>query len=180
MRRGVMAATADEFSAFVADTSGSLYRTAYLLTGGDRHDAQDLVQDALVDTYARWETIRDPGSRQAFVRRVMVRKATRRWRRPPVAEVTTAMLPESTVTSHDAEVASSVDLTSALTQLSPKQRAVVVLRYYLDLSEADIAEALGCSTGAVKTHASRALKALGIALDPRPDLTQASTRRGTT
>jgi len=160
-----MGGSEDDFSAFVEARSEALFRTAYFLTGGDRHEAEDLLQDALVDSFARWDTIRDLGAREAFVRRILVRKATRRWRRPNRAEVIAADLPEKVHAGHEESVAATQDFATALARLSPRQRAVVVLRYYLDLSEADIAETLGCSTGAVKTHASRALRALGVALD---------------
>jgi RNA polymerase sigma-70 factor (sigma-E family) len=154
-----------EFSAFVADRSAALYRTAYYLTGGDRHAAQDLVQDALGDAYARWGSIRDASAREAFVRRIMVRTATRRWnRRQRTREVLTAQPPDCLQPGHEEATATSVDLAQALGLLSARQRAVIVLRYYDDLNETQIAEALGCSTGAVKTHATRAIKALNATI----------------
>ena len=154
-----------EFSTFVADRSAALYRTAYFLTGGDQNAARDLVQEALSDAYARWGSIRDVSAREAFVRRIMVRAATRRWkRRQRTAELLTGSVPDRPQPGHDEPVSSSVDLAQALGTLSPRQRAVMVLRYYHDLSEEQIADVLGCSTGAVKTHASRAVKALGAVL----------------
>ena len=158
-----MTANESEFSAFVSARSSALYRTAYFLTGGDRHAAQDLVQDALADAYARWGSIREPYAREAFVRRIMVRTATRRWNRQQRSrEVLEAQPPERLQPGHEDPTAVSVDLAQALGLLSARQRAVMVLRYYDDLSEAQIAEALGCSTGAVKTHATRAIKALSV------------------
>ena len=164
-----MSGHAAEFSGFVAARSGALYRSAFFLTGGDRLAAQDLVQDALVAAYVRWPSIRDPHAREAFVRQIMVRAATRRWDRARRSrEAIAATPPEEPFPGHEDAVASTWDLTRALSRLSPKQRAVIVLRYYHDMSEAQIAEALGCSTGAVKTHASRGLKALGVTLDGTP------------
>lgn len=155
----------DEFSSFVETRSSALFRTAYFLAAGDRGVAQDLVQDALAGAFVRWGSIRDPQAREAYVRRVMVRAATRRWdRRRRSREVLDAAVPEQPVEGHEGAVDTASDLSQALALLSPRQRAVVVLRYYHDLSEAQIADALGCSPGAVKTHASRALRALGATL----------------
>jgi RNA polymerase sigma-70 factor (sigma-E family) len=156
-----MSARDDEFSIFVGERGPALYRTAYFLMAGDRPAAQDLVQDALADAFARWGAIRDAQAREPYVRRIMVRAATRRWdRRRRSLEVLGADLPEPPVDGHAEDVESASDLARALSRLSPRQRAVVVLRYYHDFSEAQIAEAMSCSRGAVKTHGSRGLRAL--------------------
>lgn len=158
-----------EFSAFVAARSPALYRSAYFLTGGDRLAAQDLVQDSLAAAYIRWRSIRDPNAHEAFVRKIMVRAATRRWDKlRRTREDIGATPPEVPQPGHEEAVTSTWDLTQALSRLSPKQRAVIVLRYFHDMSEAQIADALGCSTGAVKSHASRGIKALGLTLDGTP------------
>lgn len=163
-----MAEDESEFSTFVAERAAALFRSAYFLTAGDRAAAEDLVQDALAAAWVRWDSIRDPGAREPFVRQIMVRAATRRWarqKRRPEAASTSAV---EVHPSHEDSVAASWDLVQALSRLSAKQRAVIVLRYYHDLTEAQIADALGCSTGSVKTHASRALKALGLSLEGTP------------
>lgn len=147
----------DEFTSFVASSSAALFRVAGLLTSGDTHAAQDLVQEAYSETYRRWSSIRDPGARHAFARRILVRAATRRWRRLRVEQPAKQLREAPVSVSHADQVAEAQDLWVALAALSPKQRAVVVLRYYDDMTEAQIAEVLGCSPGAVKSHASRAL-----------------------
>lgn len=155
----------DEFSDFVASCSPRLLWSARLLCGGDRSAAEDLVQDALVETYRRWSRIASPQARYAYARRVMVRMATKRWRKPSrLIEVTMATVPERAAGAPTGALERGVDVWAALAELSPKQRAVMVLRYYEDLREADIARVLGCSTGTVKTHASRALAVLSVRL----------------
>ena len=157
-----------EFSEFVAARSGALYRSAYFLTGGDRLAAQDLLQDSLAAAYARLRSVRDPHAHEAFVRKIMVRAATRRWAWLRRTREDLGTPPEKPEPGHEDAVTSTCDLAEALSHLSPRQRAVIVLRYYHDLTEVQIADALGCSTGAVKTHASRALKALELALEGSP------------
>lgn len=123
------------------------------------------MQDALVETYRRWSRIESVPARYAYARRVMVRMATKRWRAPArLVELTVPEVPERSIRDHAGPLGVGIDIWAALAELSPKQRAVMVLRYYEDLSEADIAQTLGCSTGSVKTHASRALAALSVRL----------------
>ena len=161
-----------EFSAFVADSSPRMLWSARLLCGGDRSAAEDLVQDALVETYQRWSRIESPDARYAYARQVMVRMATRRWRAASrLLETVVSAVPEHAHADHAAGRDLAVDVWQALGELSPRQRAVMVLRYYEDLSEAEIARTIGCSRGSVKTHATRALSALATvlsadALDP--------------
>ncbi len=155
----------DEFTGFVAQSLPRLLWSARLLCGGDRSAAEDLVQDALVETYRRWSRIQSSSARYAYARKVMIRMATKRWRAPSrVIETVVAVLPERAVADHAGPLVRGVDIWAVLAELSAKQRAVMVLRYYEDLSEADIAQALGCSTGTVKTHASRALATLSVRL----------------
>ncbi len=148
-----------EFADFVRSSSRELQRSAWLLCG-DWHSAQDLVQTALAATWPRWVDIQRDDRPQVYVYRVMVnahlRARRRRWR----GELPTAELPEPPAAppAHPTEMRD--ELRRALSRLSPQQRTVVVLRYFVDLSEADVATAVGCSIGAVKSHASRAVRTL--------------------
>jgi RNA polymerase sigma-70 factor (sigma-E family) len=146
----------DDFVAFVDARSAALLRTARLLTAGDQHAAEDLVQTALEKAYVAWPRIERKGAQEAYVRSIMTRAAIDRTRqRTRRGEVVTDEVPEEPV--HQAGPEDRDHVLTLLRALSPRQRAVMVLRYYDDLSEAQIAETLGCSAGAVKSHASRAL-----------------------
>ncbi|HET6876928.1 MAG TPA: SigE family RNA polymerase sigma factor [Jatrophihabitans sp.] len=150
----------DEFSAFVRANSRALQRSAWLLTG-DWSAAEDLVQSALVRTWARWQRLAAPEAALAYTRRVMFTVLLgwrgRRW----IGEMALGWLPE-VVERHDETelVDTRSDLLRAVGTLPPHQRAVVVLRYFDDLSEKDTAAALGCSVGTVKSQAARALASL--------------------
>jgi RNA polymerase sigma-70 factor (sigma-E family) len=154
-----------DFGEFVRARWSALFRTAYLLAGS-RPEAEDLVQDALARTCVRWGSIRDKRAADAYVRRIMVHQASRGWRRNR-RERASAELPDS---GHDGGIESHethLDLSKRIQALPPHMRAVLVLRYYEDLSEADTARELGCSVGAVKSQAHRAIKRLRAALgDP--------------
>lgn len=150
------------FDAFVEASSDRLLRTAYLLCG-DRGHAEDLVQTALMRTARHWGAAQDqPG---AYARRVVVNLAKDRWRslgRRPAElplEVDVAGPAGEGLLDRDA-------LVRAAQQLPPGQRAVLVLRYFEDLSVEDTAACLGCSTGTVKSQTSRALENLRSALAP--------------
>jgi RNA polymerase sigma-70 factor (sigma-E family) len=158
-----MAATADagpefgEFADYVALRLPALLRFGYALTGNP-HDAGDLVQEALERVGVRWATIgRDGGSPDAYVRRSMVNARTSRWRRRR-PETLVAELPDVGVQTRDRF--DDEPLWQALRELPARQRAVIVLRYYEALSEAEIAATLGISTGTVKSQASRAMATL--------------------
>lgn len=142
----------DGFADFVRERSPALLRSAWLLTG-DWHSAHDLVQTALEKSWPRWGRRMDHP--EAYVRRVLLTTYLSWRRRHWTAEVPTAELPEITDPSDEIELRQA--LLGALAVLTPRQRAVIVLRYFDDLSEADAAEALGCSVGTVKAHASRGL-----------------------
>ena len=153
----------DSFTEFVSARWPILYRTAYLLTG-DRHEAEDLLQTALANTYVAWGRIRDRGATEAYVRRAMVNLASRGWRRRGRV-VLTDDVPDP---GHDGGLALAADhaeLWRAVCELPPRMRATVVLRYYEDLSEAQTAETLGCSVGSVKSQTHHALKRLRAAVD---------------
>ncbi len=157
-----------DFEALVVARSGALLRTAYLLTG-DPHLAEDLLQVALTRTHARWHHLRSVEAGEAYVRRVLATQAVSWRRRRWHGERATEVLPEPGG-SGDVEAADRRDvLRRALLALPPAQRAVVVLRFYDDLSEAQTAELLGVAPGTVKSRTSRALTALrqhGLALTP--------------
>jgi RNA polymerase sigma-70 factor (sigma-E family) len=150
----------DAFRDYVAGRSARLLKTAWLLTG-DWHLAEDLLQTALAKTSIAWQRIERHESVDAYVRRALVTTYASWWRRKWRAETPTSDLPDRQ-SGHDDynEVDVRESVRRALVELSPRQRAVVVLRYFEDLSEADTAAALGCSVGAVKSHTSRALSKL--------------------
>lgn len=156
----------DEFADFVRADAARLLWVARLLCNGDRGAAEDLVQDALVETFRRWSRVENPDARFAYARRVMVRTATRRWRaRDRLVEVTTPDPPPGAWAAGSVDADAVLDLRDAVRRLSVRQRAVMVMRYYEDLTEAQIADVLGCSRGSVKKHASRAIAALSLRLD---------------
>jgi RNA polymerase sigma-70 factor (sigma-E family) len=151
------------FAQFVAARSPSLLRSAWLLTGDDAL-AEDLVQTALARTWPRWERIyRSDSSAEAYVRKVMVTTYANWWRRKWRGERPTEQVSERSFDGRDDGYAAAderADVGRALALLPPRQRAVVVLRYYDDLTEAQTAELLGCSVGTVKSQAAKALAKL--------------------
>jgi RNA polymerase sigma-70 factor (sigma-E family) len=148
----------EEFRDFVAARGQALLRTAYLLTG-DRQLAEDLVQAALEKVYPRWGTIRVAAAAEAYVRQVMYREQVSLWRRRRVPEVLTLAVPEPRRAGDDGHerVADRMVLRQALLQLGRRQRAVVVLRYFEDLTEQQVADVLGISVGTVKSQSHKAL-----------------------
>lgn len=142
-----------EFAEFFDVASPKLLSAAWLLTG-DRHAAEDLAQEALARTYARWARLRT-GSPLAFSRRVMANLHTDGWRKHH-REVLTDEPPERGRGSDPR----TVDLVRALRTLSPRERECVVLRHYLDLSEKQTAETLGISVGSVKSYTMHGLRGL--------------------
>jgi RNA polymerase sigma-70 factor (sigma-E family) len=146
------------FAEFVAVRGQALQRTAYLLTS-DWALAEDLVQTALARAYPRWNHIvgDDP---EAYVRRTLVNTWSSWWRRRWRGEVPTQMLPERAANDAFATSDRRDALRTALDRLPKRQRAIVVLRYHEDMSEAQVAHALGVSVGTVKSQASRALAKL--------------------
>lgn len=148
-----------DFSAYMAARQAALYRTAYLLAG-DHATAEDLLQNAFAKLYLSWDRIRDHEALDGWVRRVMVNENSSLWRRAwKRRERSSDTLPESG--AEDAyDDGAGGELWAFVQTLPPKQRAVVVLRYYEQLSETEIADVLGISPGTVKSQASRALAAL--------------------
>jgi RNA polymerase sigma-70 factor (sigma-E family) len=170
-------AAREDFRSYVVARSPALLRTAYLLTGS-RADAEDLLQTALAKTYLAWDRIRDREALDGYVRRVMVNTQTSWWRRRRPEEYATDQLPERPVGDGSDDFASALTLHdalwTALAGLPKRQRAMVVLRYYEDLSEAETAAVMGVSVGTVKSTTSRALTKLrdtsGLRDDPRATL----------
>ena len=152
-RRGVE--VVEDFDAFVAARGPALWRTAWFLTG-DHHRAEDLVQTALARSWRHFDRVDDF---EAYVRRVMVNTYTSWWRRKWNGEEPRADAGREEV-SHSTQP--DVDLLRALAALPRAQRTVMVLRYFNQMSEREIAEQMRISTGTVKSHASRAIAALRV------------------
>ena len=148
-----------DFSAYMAARQASLMRTAYLLSG-DRHTAEDLVQTAFAKLYLSWDKVRDQGSVDGYVRRILVNEHNSLWRRAwKRRELASDTVPDRP--HHDEyDGGAGRELWELVKTLPNKARAVVVLRYYEELSEAETADALGISVGTVKSQASRALASL--------------------
>lgn len=148
------------FSSYVKARQPVLLRTARALTA-NQSDAEDLLQTALVKTYVAWERIDDHRALDGYVRRTLVNTRTSQWRKRKVDEFACEELPEpdeSPLPPDPAEQQALHDaMWRAVTKLPARQRAMVVLRYYEDLTEAQTAEVLGVSVGTVKSAVSRAL-----------------------
>jgi RNA polymerase sigma-70 factor (sigma-E family) len=144
-----------EFDEFVVARSQSLLRTAYLLTQ-DEQLAEDLLQTALTKAWFAWKRIDGPP--EAYVRRVLVTTSASWWRRRWTRETPTDSMPESPTPVGD----DSQDLWVAIAHLPPRQRAVVVLRYLEDRTEAETAELLDCSVSTVKSQSAKALAKLRV------------------
>jgi RNA polymerase sigma-70 factor (sigma-E family) len=150
----------DDFREYVAARNGALLRVAYLLTG-NRQDAEDLLQTALAKVYLAWPRIQDRGAVDGYVRKVLVNTQTSFWRRRRVDEYPADELPDlPTIRDATADCDLRDAMWAALARLPRRQRAMVVLRYYEDLTEAETAEVLGVSVGAVKSSVSRAIAKL--------------------
>ena len=141
---------------------------AACLLANDRHQAEDLVQSALIRVWPHWARVSAKGDPDAYVRKVIFHQFATQVRKRRWIEFAAGLLPGVAVERSDecaeADLTGQVDmrmqLHEILAALAPRQRAVLVLRYYLDLSEADAAEVLGCSVGTVKSQASKALARL--------------------
>ena len=150
----------DGFGDFVATRSAALVRSAWLLTGNEA-TAQDLVQTALAKTWVRWSHVVDQDSPEAYVRKIMLSVFLTWNRRRWLGELAIGVVPDRG-DQHDEFARADLrgSLLVALRDLPRRQRAVVVLRYFDDLTEAQTAVVLGCSVGTVKSHNARALSAL--------------------
>jgi RNA polymerase sigma-70 factor (sigma-E family) len=162
------------FREFAAMNGPALLRSAYVLTG-DRHRAEDLLQDVLAKLASRWHRIEPSGDSGAYARKVLYREFCSWWRvrrhhERPVAEPPDAMV-DDFADRADLRVA----LASALLCLPPKQRALLTLRYYEDQTEAETARIMGCAVGTVKSQTHKALQRMRALL---PDLTTSNSAGG--
>ncbi|WP_205629559.1 SigE family RNA polymerase sigma factor [Jiangella muralis] len=156
------------FEQYVEVRQAALLRLAYLLTG-DQHAAEDLLQTALAKLYLAWNRVERAGSVDAYTRRIMINERASRWRRAARRfERSTDAVPERPVVGDfDHMLAEGDALWSVVQGLAPRQRATVVLRFYEDLGEQEVADLLGCSVGTVKSQTSRALATLRARLEER-------------
>lgn len=152
-----------EFDSFVRTRTPALLRSAYLLTG-DQHLAEDLVQSALARTHRSWNRLHRSGNAEAYTRKTMYHLQVSWWRRRRVPESMPGDLPEprggGSVSDHAQQTSLRLTLKSALLRLSPKQRAVLVLRFFEDRSEAETADLLGVTVGTVKSQTAKSLAKL--------------------
>jgi RNA polymerase sigma-70 factor (sigma-E family) len=150
---------AEEFREFMHGRWPGMVRLAYGLTGDQGH-AEDVVQAAFARAYASWPRVRRSGNPEAYVRQIVINENRNRFRKRRVPERLTDQLPERGVADDTGRQDERLALIAALQRLGPRQRAVVVLRYWVGLTETEAAVTLGCSVGTVKSQASRALAAL--------------------
>ncbi|MFI2430632.1 SigE family RNA polymerase sigma factor [Streptomyces sp. NPDC018693] len=151
-------ARADEYAEFAAARAGHLYRSACLLTAGDTHLAEDLVQETLGRIYVRWRRVSRVGNPAAYAQTVLTRTFLAHQRRRSSTERATDVLPESAAAAPDSTL--RLTLLDALGRLPVKDRAVVVLRYWEDRSIQETADAMDTSSAAVRTRCVRALARL--------------------
>jgi RNA polymerase sigma-70 factor (sigma-E family) len=167
----------DDFDAFVRTRTPSLLRSAYLLTG-DQHLAQDLVQSALIRTHRAWRRLDRTEHAEAYTRRAMYHIQVSMWRRTRFGESLVDTLPEPRGAARDeaSVVLTRLLLREALAKLTNRQRVVLVLRFFEDLSEAETAQLLGVSIGTIKSQTSKALARLRAV---SPELTERYFREAT-
>jgi RNA polymerase sigma-70 factor (sigma-E family) len=151
-----------EFAEFAAARASALIRVAYVLTG-NQHAAEDLLQTALTKAAAHWGRIHT--APEAYVRQIMYREQVSSWRRRARhREAIMAEVPEQAAAVPDLSAETRLSLQQALRALPPGKRAVLVLRYFEDLPEAQVASILGCSVGTVRSQTYKALTQLKAAL----------------
>ncbi|WP_405796534.1 SigE family RNA polymerase sigma factor [Streptomyces longwoodensis] len=160
MGRSRTRARADEFMESAAGSGGHLYRSACLLTSGDTHLAEDLVQETLGRMYALWGRISRIDNPAAYAQTVLVRTFLTQRRRYSASERPLADLPELPVPHGADDPALRLALLQALRELPPKDRAVVMLRYWEDRTVEETADAMNVSALAVRSRSSRALAKL--------------------
>jgi RNA polymerase sigma-70 factor (sigma-E family) len=149
----------EEFRTYVAERGAVLLRAATQLTS-DRAEAEDLLQAALAKTYLAWDRIEDRSAVDGYVRRAMVNTQISWWRRRKLDVYPTDQLPDRPVEDHTDRSEMRDALGRALRRLPERQRLAVMLRYYEDMSEREIAEVLGVSVGTVKSTVSRGMARL--------------------
>jgi RNA polymerase sigma-70 factor (sigma-E family) len=148
-----------DFREYVTLRGRALLRTAYMLTG-NLADAEDLVQSALTKTYQAWNRIEDRAALDGYVRRAIVNTHISWWRRRRVEEFPTDEIPDQPVADPSGETDLQDALRRAIDRLPQRMRAAVMLRFYQDLTEAEVADVLGVSQGTVKSTVSRAVAKL--------------------
>ena len=153
----------DRFTAFVTANSATLFRTAYLMTG-DYQRAADLLQNTLVKVYQRWSRVEVMDRPVAYARKVLVNQSLSWWRRRSSHESPVLVWDERSWDGRVDDVAEHERVWAAVLTLPPRQRAVMVLKYYEDLSEAEIAATLDMAPGTVKSHAHAAGRRLAVLL----------------
>ena len=163
-----MAWSRSDFEEFAIAATPSLLRAGYLLTG-DQHLAEDLVQAALSRTYRSWRELDDTGNAYAYARKVMYHLQVAWWRRKRVAERLYDRPVDGVIEDASSEIDLKLSVRQALAELTTKQRAIVVLRFFEDRSLAETAEIMGCTEGTVKKQTFRALDKLRAVL---PNLTE--------
>jgi RNA polymerase sigma-70 factor (sigma-E family) len=153
----------DDFDSFVRARTPALLRSAYLLTG-DQHLAEDLVQSALARTHRSWGRLRATDNAEAYTRKTMYHLQVSWWRRSKVAESLSGETPEprqrGAAPDYAAQAALRITLRQALLRLTVRQRAVLVLRFFEDRTEAEAADLLGVTLGTVKSQTAKALTRL--------------------
>jgi RNA polymerase sigma-70 factor (sigma-E family) len=155
-----------DFAEFVLGRTPALLRFAYLLTG-DSHLAEDLVQEAFVRAHRRWSSISHDDGPEPYVRKVILRQFLSWRRRKSAGELPVADLPDrASVEELESRIVQADEMWAVLGTLSRAQRAVMILRYYEDLPDADIARLLNCSPATVRVHAFNALGKLRAAVTP--------------
>jgi len=171
--RGRPSRSHQEFDQFVGDSVDGLLRTAYLMAW-DFAAAEDLVQECLLRVARQWPRVRTMEYPTAYARKVLVHLALDDSRRRTRHQDELGHADRHPVAEHEDDsavrvlsgVESSTDLTRALGELAPRQRVTLMLRYFEDLSEAQVAEVMGCSVGTIKSTTSRALARLRVIVDP--------------
>ena len=158
----------DHFAAFVAANSATLFRTAYLMTG-DYQRAEDLLQTTLVRVYQRWTRVEEMERPVAYTRKVLVNQATSWWRRRSSHELPVLLRDDRSWDGRVDDVAEHERVWAAVLSLPPRQRAVTVLKFYEDLSEAEIAATLDMAPGTVKSHGHAAARRLAVLLEEPAD-----------
>jgi len=169
---GVPSERDEAFTAFVTAHGHALRRYAYVLTGQSAA-ADDLLQASLEKLYLAWDRVAAPEARLGYARRTMARTHASWWRRPGRRETAVADPPERVGPDSTQPYVERDEIWRLLATLPPRTRAVLVLRFYEDLPEADIAAALGCSVGSVKSQLSRGLARLRLDPSiPAPEVTR--------
>jgi RNA polymerase sigma-70 factor (sigma-E family) len=157
----VRRADEQDFHEFVVAASPDLSRLARMLAA-DSHAGEDLLQATLLKTWSAWPRVRRADNPNAYVRRVMVNAAAKAGRRRWRGEIPTHVIPDSPTADSTKDVDDRRVLVRAVRELPPRQRAAIVLRYFLDLGDEEVAETLDCSVATVRSQISRALATMRV------------------